>query len=93
MTEKFEQVKLEVDEVKDIMVGNIGKMTKNMDNLEDLEDKTAGLREKSEIFAKRSKDLRRQLWWKNMKLKLCIAFIFLFILFIFILTMVIKYRN
>jgi len=90
---KEQDILKQVEEVKDIMHNNIDKMVKNIDNLEVLHDKTDEMRQSSLNFKKGATTLKRNMWWKDLKLKLLIAFIILVILAIIVGVLVAKFKN
>jgi hypothetical protein len=57
-----------LDAVKDIMARNIEMILENDERLERMaNDKAAELNEMARVFAKRSKQLKRQMLWNNAK--------------------------
>lgn len=57
----------QVEEVKGIMNKNVQDAMSRGEQLNDLEAKTAALEEGSRAFAKNSKQVSSNIWWKNMK--------------------------
>ncbi|KAG6435432.1 hypothetical protein SASPL_100306 [Salvia splendens] len=81
--DKLLKVKAQVSEVKSIMLENIDKTIERGQNLTDLNDKAQDLRESAQVFKKGGEQLRRKLWYKNMKMKLIVlGIIFLLVLII-----------
>ena len=70
---KVANVSAKVDAVKATMTENIGRMLDRGEKLELLTDKTENLMSEADRFQKTGKQLRRQFWWQNMKMKLVIA--------------------
>jgi len=83
--DKVKQVQAQVEEVKGIMHQNIEKVIERGDKIENLQEKTDELQNSAQQFKKSTTKLKRQMWWKNMKLNLIIAFIVIAILLILIL--------
>uniref|UniRef100_A0A7S0RCA4 V-SNARE coiled-coil homology domain-containing protein n=1 Tax=Pyramimonas obovata TaxID=1411642 RepID=A0A7S0RCA4_9CHLO len=79
---KIAQVKQQVEEVKNIMMDNIEKVLDRGDRIELLVDKTEELRFQADTFYRSGRNLRRKMWWNNIKMKLLIAFVVLLILVI-----------
>jgi vesicle-associated membrane protein 7 len=79
---KMERVEDEINQVKGVMIENIDKVLQRGEKIELLVDKTEQLNEHAFVFHKGSRDLRRQLWWKNVKLMLLIALIVLVIIYV-----------
>ncbi len=86
-TAKTAKVQKEVDEVQGIMEKNVADAMARGEQLNDLEAKTLALEEGSKSFAKNTKQVNSNLWWKNMKYTAIIAGIIvaivLFLVFFF----------
>lgn len=86
-TAKTAKVQKEVDEVKGIMEKNVADAMARGEQLNDLEAKTLALEEGSKSFAKNTKQVSSNLWWKNMKYTAIVAGIIvaivLFVVFFF----------
>mmetsp|Transcript_17517 Transcript_17517/g.40674 ORF Transcript_17517/g.40674 Transcript_17517/m.40674 type:complete len:166 (-) Transcript_17517:199-696(-) len=67
------RVRVEIDEVKSVMVQNIERVLERGERIELLVDKTDNLNTTAFAFRKQSVSLRRALWWKNAKLVLALA--------------------
>jgi len=79
--DKVQQVKGEIEQVKDVMVHNIEKVLERGERIEILVDKTDNLNQQSFAFKKRSTALKRQMWWKNTKLMVILIIVVLCILY------------
>ncbi|KAI9908707.1 hypothetical protein PsorP6_004464 [Peronosclerospora sorghi] len=85
--EKLQALKNDMDKVKSNAQENIHKVLERGDKVELLTSKTDQLNSQSTAFAKSSTNLRRHLWWENVKMNiaigaiivLCIGLLFLFI--------------
>mmetsp|Transcript_19667 Transcript_19667/g.62553 ORF Transcript_19667/g.62553 Transcript_19667/m.62553 type:complete len:181 (+) Transcript_19667:239-781(+) len=62
------RVNREIDEVRSVMVSNIDKVLERGEKIELLVDKTDHLQNDAFTFRRRSRQLRREMWWKNAKL-------------------------
>lgn len=62
-----------IDKVKDQMHQNINILLENQVRLESVDLKSQELVQSAGIFAQTSKDLKRRIWWKNMKIKIFIG--------------------
>lgn len=83
---KVLQVQKQVEEVKGVMMENIEKVLDRGDRIELLVDKTEELRFQADHFYRSGRNLRRRMWWNNMKLKLAIVGVVLCIAFIIFLS-------
>ncbi|KAI8906539.1 hypothetical protein PhCBS80983_g01009 [Powellomyces hirtus] len=81
---KTAAVQGQVDEVIGIMHNNIEKVMQRGERLESLQNKTDDLQQGALQFKRGATKVRRQMWWKDLKLKLIIAAIVIVILIIII---------
>ena len=74
----------EIDSVKDIMTENIERVLERGERIDLLVDKTDKLGGSARDFRVRSRGLRRQMWWKNVRIMvlLCVVVVFLIYLFV-----------
>ena len=68
------KVKVQLDDVKNVMVENIEKVLERGEKIELLVDKTDRLNQQAFKFEKTSKQLRDQMFWRKVKTYLMIAF-------------------
>lgn len=80
--EKLLKVKAQVSEVKSIMLENIDKALDRGENLTSLADKTETLRAQAQDFRKHGTQVRRKMWYQNMKIKLVVLGILLLVVLI-----------
>ncbi|XP_027331967.1 vesicle-associated membrane protein 724-like isoform X1 [Abrus precatorius] len=80
--EKLIKVKAQVSEVKSIMLENIDKAIDRGENLTILADKTETLRSQAQDFRKQGTQVRRKMWYQNMKIKLVVLGILLFLVLV-----------
>ncbi|KAL5541848.1 hypothetical protein UlMin_009558 [Ulmus minor] len=80
--EKLIKVKAQVSEVKSIMLENIDKTIDRGENLTILVDKTEDLRSQAQQFKNKGQQIRRKMWYQNMKIKLVVFGILLLLILI-----------
>ncbi|WOL12189.1 hypothetical protein Cni_G20954 [Canna indica] len=80
--DKLIKVKVQVSEVKNIMLENINKTMERGEKLNDLQDKTTDLHKEAQGFRKQGTKLRKKMWLQNMKIKLVVLGILLFLVLI-----------
>lgn len=85
---KAKQVQKEVDDVVGIMHENINKVMDRGEKLDSLQTKTEDLQQGALQFKRGASRVRKQMWWKNMKLNLIIAAVVIIILLLIILPIV-----
>lgn len=74
----------EIDNVKDIMTQNIEKVLERSERLDLLIDKSSRLGGSARDFRVRSRGLRRQMWWKNVRVMVLLVVVVIFLLYLFI---------
>lgn len=84
--DKINRVRGEIDEVKSVMVHNIEKVLERGERIELLVDRTENLNQTAFKFKKQSTQLKRAMWWKNVKIMIILAFVVLVIIY-FIVAM------
>ena len=77
-------VQSEIDNVRGIMTENIERVLERGTAINILVDKTDRLGESSRDFRVRSKGLRRQMWWKNVKLMALLILVVIFLIYLFV---------
>ncbi|KAI9106006.1 synaptobrevin [Phlyctochytrium arcticum] len=87
-TNKTAQVQSQVDDVVGIMQDNINKAMQRGEHLDSLQTKTDDLQNSSLQFKRGANRVRKQMWWKDMKMKLILAAIVVAIIIIIIVSSV-----
>lgn len=85
---KIQQVQAQVDEAVSIMQNNINKAMQRGEELESLNTKTDVLQDSAMQFKKGANEVRKQMWWKDFKMKLILGGIVLAIIIIIIIAIV-----
>ncbi|XP_074178466.1 vesicle-associated membrane protein 4 isoform X2 [Rhinolophus sinicus] len=91
--EDFFLVQNQVDEVIDVMQENITKVIERGERLDELQDKSESLSDNATAFSNRSKQLRRQMWWRGCKIKAIMALVAAVLLLVIIILIAVKYRT
>ena len=78
--DRLSAVTQKVDSVKLVMMDNVDMALQNCVKLESIEKAAEELQNQAGVFKRSATDLKKKMWWKNIKLKLIIAFIALCIL-------------
>ncbi|KAG6668114.1 hypothetical protein I3843_01G140500 [Carya illinoinensis] len=83
--EKLLKVKAQVSEVKSIMLENIDKALDRGEHLANIVDKTEDLRKQAQLYKEKGTQIRRKMWYQNMKIKLVVlGILFLLVLIIWL---------
>ncbi len=77
-------VQNEIDNVRDIMTENIERVLERGERIDLLVDKTDRLGGSANEFRVRSRGLRRQMWWKNVKLMVLLIVVVIFLIYLFV---------
>ncbi|KAJ3137928.1 hypothetical protein HK100_000226 [Physocladia obscura] len=93
MSSKVTKLQNQVDEVTNIMNANLSEIVNRGDELEKLKTNADDLHSKAKVFDKVSKDVRWNMRWKDMKMKLILAAIIVVILLIIIVTVVLTQKK
>ncbi|KAK5078235.1 hypothetical protein LTR64_003358 [Lithohypha guttulata] len=74
----------EIDNVRDIMTENIERVLERGERIDLLVDKTDRLGGSARDFRVRSRGLRRQMWWKNVRLMALLTVVIVFLIYLFV---------
>ncbi|XP_019166108.1 PREDICTED: putative vesicle-associated membrane protein 726 [Ipomoea nil] len=83
---KLTKVQGQVDQVKGVMMGNIEKVLERGEKIELLVDKTEDLRSQAQDFRKQGTQIKKKLWFENMKIKLVVLAIIVALILIIVLS-------
>ncbi|KAK4801439.1 hypothetical protein SAY86_021926, partial [Trapa natans] len=83
---KIAKVKAQVSEVKGVMMENIEKVLDRGEKIEVLVDKTENLRSQAQDFRQQGTQIRRKMWFQNMKIKLIVLAILIALILIIVLS-------
>ncbi|CAN7992973.1 unnamed protein product [Ixodes hexagonus] len=87
---KLRRVQFQVDEVSNIMKGNIDKIIERGDRLEDLEDKSDALATNADQFRSTAKKMASRMWWRNIRVKIVLVLVVLVILLIIFVPIIVR---
>jgi hypothetical protein len=82
--DKLAAVQKKVESVKLVMQENVDIALQNCVKLETIEKAAEELQQQAGVFKRNANELKKKMWWKNIKMKLIIATIILVILGIII---------
>uniref|UniRef100_A0A2P2JF25 Vesicle-associated membrane protein 724 n=2 Tax=Rhizophora mucronata TaxID=61149 RepID=A0A2P2JF25_RHIMU len=80
--EKLLKVKAQVSEVKSIMLGNIDQAIQRGETLTNIADKAENLHDQAQMYKQQGTQIRRKMWYQNMKIKLVVLGILLLLVLI-----------
>ena len=77
-------VQEEISNVQDIMSKNIESLLERGERIDLLVDKTDRLAGNAHDFRIRGRNLRRRMWWKNIKLMAMLTMVVIFLIYLFV---------
>jgi len=87
---KTEQIQKQINDTVGIMRENINQVAQRGERLDALQDKTENLSVSAQGFRRGANRVRKQMWWKDMKMKIIIGAVILIILLAIILSVVLN---
>ncbi|KAJ6786264.1 hypothetical protein PWT90_00804 [Aphanocladium album] len=69
---RTEALQTQIDETVGVMRDNINKVSQRGERLDALQDKTDNLAVSAQGFRRGANRVRKQMWWKDMKMRMCI---------------------
>jgi len=67
------QIQAQIDDTIGIMRDNINKTTERGQDLGQLQNKTNDLADSAQGFRRGANRVRKQMWWKDMKMRMCLV--------------------
>ncbi|KZZ97672.1 Synaptobrevin [Moelleriella libera RCEF 2490] len=81
-----------IDDTVGIMRDNINKVSQRGERLDALQDKTDNLANSAQGFRRGANRVRKAMWWKDMKMRMCIIVGIIILLLIIIIPSVLATR-
>jgi len=85
---RTQAIQQQIDDTVGIMRENINKVADRGERLDSLQDKTDNLAVSAQGFRRGANRVRKQMWWKDMKMRMCIVVGIIILLLIIILPIV-----
>nr|POE79594.1 synaptobrevin like 2 [Quercus suber] len=86
---KPEEVQREIDLAVKAMQENVQKSAERGERLDALQDKTENLSTQAHSFRRGANRVRKQMWWKDMKMRMCIIIGIIVLLIVIIVPSVV----
>jgi vesicle-associated membrane protein 7 len=83
-SDSLSNARKEIDSVKNIMTENIERVLERGERIDLLVDKTDRLGGSARDFRVRSRGLRRQMWWKNVRIMVLLVVVVIFLIYLFV---------
>ncbi|CAG8950083.1 hypothetical protein HYFRA_00008317 [Hymenoscyphus fraxineus] len=84
---------LQIDDTVGVMRENINKVSQRGERLDSLQDKTDNLAVSAQGFRRGANRVRKQMWWKDMKMRMCLIAGIVILLVIIIVPAVVATRK
>ncbi|KAJ5141693.1 uncharacterized protein N7443_006406 [Penicillium atrosanguineum] len=80
----------QIDDTVGVMRENINKVSQRGERLDSLQDKTDNLAVSAQGFRRGANRVRKQMWWKDMKMRVCLVILVVVLLVVIIVPVVVK---
>ncbi|KAJ6260869.1 Synaptobrevin-1 [Drechslerella dactyloides] len=87
------QIQAQIDDTIGIMRDNINKTTERGQNLNQLQNKTNDLADSAQGFRRGANRVRKAMWWKDMKMRLCLIGGVLILIAVIVVPIVVTKKN
>ncbi|KAI3392327.1 hypothetical protein diail_5878 [Diaporthe ilicicola] len=86
---RTQALQAEIDDTVNVMHDNIQKVRERGENLDHLQTKTDNLANQAHGFRRGANRVRKQMWWKDMKMRMCLIAGVIILLLIIIIPIVV----
>ncbi|KAK8024157.1 vesicle-associated membrane protein 4 [Apiospora rasikravindrae] len=69
---RTQALQAQIDDTVGVMRENINKVSQRGERLDNLQDKTDNLATSAQGFRRGANRVRKQMWWKDMKMRMCL---------------------
>ncbi|KIW57127.1 hypothetical protein PV05_05723 [Exophiala xenobiotica] len=83
----------QIDDTVGVMRENINKVSQRGERLDSLQDKTDNLAVSAQGFRRGANRVRKQMWWKDMKMRMCLIVGIIVLLIVIIVPAVVATRH
>jgi len=88
--QKTAAIQAQIDDTVGIMRDNINRVAERGERLDTLQDKTDNLAVSAQGFRRGANRVRKQMWWKDMKMRMCLIVGVILLLVVIIVPVVVK---
>uniref|UniRef100_A0A1Y1KVJ2 V-SNARE coiled-coil homology domain-containing protein n=1 Tax=Photinus pyralis TaxID=7054 RepID=A0A1Y1KVJ2_PHOPY len=90
---KIGEIRTGLAEATRIAGANLNSVKDRGENLDGLQDKTSNLADSSQQFRRGANRVRKQMWWKDMKMRMCLIVGIIILLLVIIIPSVVATRH
>ncbi|KGO68597.1 Synaptobrevin [Penicillium italicum] len=83
----------QIDDTVGVMRENINKVSQRGENLNSLQDKTDNLAVSAQGFRRGANRVRKDMWWKDMKMRVCLVICVIILLIVIIVPSVVATKH
>jgi len=83
----------QIDDTVGVMRENINKVSQRGERLDSLQDKTDNLAVSAQGFRRGANRVRKQMWWKDFKMRICLIVGIIILLLVIIIPVVVVTRK
>ncbi|KAF1348628.1 synaptobrevin/VAMP-like protein [Delphinella strobiligena] len=92
-TQRTAALQAEIDSTVNVMRNNINKVSERGERLDSLQDKTDNLATSAQGFRRGANRVRKQMWWKDMKMRMCLIIGIIILLIVIIVPSVVATKH
>lgn len=90
---KLQNLQNTLDDTAGMMRDNIEAINQRGEVLEDIDNRAYSLQNNASLFNKSANQVRKDMWKKNLKLKLCVALIVIIIIIVVVVPIAVHFSN
>ncbi|SCU84660.1 LANO_0C02036g1_1 [Lachancea nothofagi CBS 11611] len=90
---KAAALKAEIDDTVGIMRDNINKVAERGERLTSIEDKADNLAVSAQGFKRGANRVRKQMWWKDLKMRLCLVLAVIILLVVIVVPIAVHFSR
>lgn len=90
---KLQNLQNTLDDTTGMMRDNIEAINQRGEVLDDIDNRAYSLQNNASLFNKSANQVRKDMWKKNLKLKLCVALIIIIILIVVVVPIAVHFSN
>ncbi|AJT76128.1 Snc2p [Saccharomyces cerevisiae YJM450] len=88
---KTAALRQEIDDTVGIMRDNINKVAERGERLTSIEDKADNLAISAQGFKRGANRVRKQMWWKDLKMRMCLFLVVIILLVVIIVPIIVHF--
>ncbi|KAK7756525.1 Vesicle membrane receptor protein (v-SNARE) [Diatrype stigma] len=90
---RTQALQAQIDDTVGVMRENINKVSQRGERLDALQDKTDNLAVSAQGFRRGANRVRKQMWWKDMKMRMCLIIGIIILILIIVVPIVMTTKN